>query len=280
MTIDISKQIADKKKEAGNDLVFSYLTLRNLIGFGGMLLPIVLAIWPSRPSKYGGFEPSISDYFYTDRGDILVVFLCVIGTFLVTYKGYEWKEWALTTLAGITGMGVAFVPTKMDCLLPGAECTNCILSVHTNSGGVFKTLAGTGWHFGFAATFLLSLAIMSIFYFTKSDEDKEHKKEDGKSMTQKGKRNRVFRWCGVIIIASLVILGIYFISGVDVKPFPIVYFFETVAVEAFGFSWLVKGQTLWPDGEHYITKGIRMIKEEMSGKKEDSNESPIIEGHE
>jgi hypothetical protein len=58
------KLTADNKKEKKNDLVFSYLTLRNLIGFAGMLLPVALAVWPKRPSAYHGFEPSISDYCY------------------------------------------------------------------------------------------------------------------------------------------------------------------------------------------------------------------------
>ncbi len=248
--------ITDKAKEDGNELVLSYLTLRNLIGFGGMLLPIALAICPSRRSEYMGFEPSISDYYYTDRGDILVVMLCVIGAFLIAYYGYEFKEWLLTFVAGICGIGVAFVPTKLG-------CDDCPLSVHTPSGGIFKTLAGTGWHFAFAATFLFSLAIMSLYFFTRGGSD-EHPLDDGHKLSQKTKRNRVFRICGWTIIASLVILGIYFIlinyTALDLKPFPMVYVFEAIAVEAFGFSWLVKGQTLWPDGEHYLTKGLRSFK--------------------
>ncbi|SDF61456.1 hypothetical protein SAMN04487996_111280 [Dyadobacter soli] len=247
------KQLADQRKEERNELVISYLTLRNLIGFGGMLLPIALAVRPARPSEYYfGFEPSISDYYYTDRGDILVVILCIIGAFLITYYGYGFYEWLLTFLAGICGIGVAFVPTKIG-------CDRCLLSVHTEHGGVFKTLAGTGWHFAFAATFLLSLAIMSLVFFTRGDDSAA---TEGKNK-QKAIRNRVFKICGWVIIGSLIILGIYFILrrmiGLDVKPFPIVYVFEAVAVEAFGFSWLVKGQTLWPDGEHYLKKGINML---------------------
>lgn len=46
---------SDSTKEANNELVFSYLTLRNLIGFSGILLPIILAIAPRRPSDYYGF---------------------------------------------------------------------------------------------------------------------------------------------------------------------------------------------------------------------------------
>jgi len=238
----------DKLKEDNNELVFSYLTLRNLIGFGGVSLPIALAIFPSRDSEYYGFEPSISDYFYTDRGDILVVILCVLGAFLITYSGYNWKERLLTFIAGIGSIGVAFVPTIQ-------RCKDCLNSVHTNSGGVFPKLAGTAVHFIFAATFLFVLAILSLVFFTKGR--KENCFNTDGTLSQKGKRNIVFKVCGWIIIACLAILGLYFIFKPDLKGFPVIYVFESIAVEAFGLSWLTKGQTLWSDGEHYLLKGLK-----------------------
>lgn len=241
----------DKLKEVNNELVFSYLTLRNLIGACGMLLPVALAIFPSRSSEYYGFEPSISDYFYTDRGDILVVILCVLGAFLATYSGYDWKERLLTIIAGIGSIGVAFVPTMQ-------RCNDCLHSVHTNSGGIFPKLAGTALHFLFAATFLFVLAIISLVFFTKTGNEAIHK-ADGK-LSQKGKRNIVFRICGWIIMICLAILGLYFVFKPDLKGFPVIYVFESIAVEAFGFSWLTKGQTLWPDGEHYLVKGLKQLK--------------------
>ncbi len=245
---------SDTKKRNDNGIVFSYLTLRNLIGLGGMLLPLMLAIFPRRMGEYYKIEPSISDYFYTDRGDILVVILCVLGAFLVTYAGYTWQERGLTFLAGFCGMGVAFVPTHV-------ACGNCDFSVHTDHGGLFPTIAGTWWHFAFAATFLFSLAIMSLVFFTKSSIAGDHRKADG-SLTQKGKRNIVYKICGWIIIASLVVLALFFVIKPDVSHFPVVFTFETIAIEAFGFSWLVKGETIWPDGEHYLVTGIK----EMLGK--------------
>lgn len=147
-------QIINQRKEAGNQLVFSYLTLRKLIGIGGMLLPAVIAVFPSRPSKYYGFEFSISDYYYTDRGDFLVVILCVIGAFLITYKGYSRMEMALTALAGICGIGVAFVPT-------GKACEECLYSVHNSDGGLFNSLTGSWWHLAFAGTFFLCLGVLN-----------------------------------------------------------------------------------------------------------------------
>lgn len=58
------------------------------------------------------------------------------------------------------------------------------------------------------------------------------------------------------MVASLAVLGVYFIfhNKIDLGAFPIVYVFETIAVEAFAVSWLTKGETLWPDGRHYMVK--------------------------
>ena len=94
------QHLSDVSKEKNNELVFSYLTLRNLIGFCGISLPWALALFPSRSGSDYGFEPSISDYFYTDRGDVLVVLLSVLGVFLLTYTGYNWRERALNDYCG------------------------------------------------------------------------------------------------------------------------------------------------------------------------------------
>ncbi|MGN8070961.1 hypothetical protein [Mucilaginibacter sp. 22184] len=240
----------DKNVEQTNGLVLSYLTQRNIIGFSGMLLPLALAAWPKRPAPYG-IEPSISDYFFTNRGDLLVVFLCVIGVFLITYKGYTWVERALTITAALAGMGVAFVPTRKI-------CGNCEFSAHTEDGRLFLDLFGEGWHILFAAIFLLSLAAMSLFFFPLTDEPAQLRTAAGRK-SKKAKRNRIYRICGIIMVVSVAILGLYFLLKPDVKGFPVVYTFETIAIEAFGLSWLTKGETFLPDGQHYIVRGLRQL---------------------
>jgi hypothetical protein len=86
-------------------------------------------------------------------------------------------------------------------------------------------------HLTFAALFLLALAVMSLAFFRLSSDD-SFRKTDG-HLTQKGKRNRVYTWCGWIMIASVVILGIYFLLGlfitINIKQFPIIFTFETIA---------------------------------------------------
>lgn len=242
----------DRFKEDHNELVISYLTLRNLIGFGGMLLPLVLALWPTRPGPDYGFEPSISDYFFTDRGDVLVVLLSVLAVFLLTYAGYTWLERGLTILAAICALGIAFVPTL-------AECKDCVLSVHTAYGGIFHNHL-LALHLFFAGIFLLCLATISLKYFRMKD-DAPLRSPEGKK-TQKARRNTVYTICGWTMICCVSALGVYFLikKKVDFGHFPVIYTFETIAVEAFGFAWLTKGETLWPDGEHYLFRAMKEFK--------------------
>jgi hypothetical protein len=65
------------------------------------------------------------------------------------------------------------------------------------------------------------------------------------------------------MLASVVLLAVYFLlldAGTIRTDFPVVFVLETIAVEAFGISWLTKGETLLPDGEHYMMKAFRRLK--------------------
>jgi hypothetical protein len=250
-----TQEKSDRRKEAGNELVFSYLTLRNLIGISGMLLPLVLLLTTKRTATDRWVEPSISDYYYSSNGDVLVVMLSILGVFLITYQGYNWKENALSTLAAVGGLGVAFSPTA-------TQYANS-LSIHSILTKV-PTLLGIERHFIFAAIFFISLAIISLKYFPRTDKYSLRTAQG--ELTQKAKRNRVHKICGWIIVICVVLLGAYFIFKPDAAPsdVPVVFTLETIAVEAFGISWITKGQTLWPDGEHYLKKGYREAKMKLS----------------
>ena len=232
-------KVTDREKEAENDLVISYMSLRKLIGICGMALPVALAIFPKRPTSFFlGLEPSISDYYYTNRGDFLVVLLSILSIFLFTYKGYNTIEKMLTRLAGVCALGVAFVPTQV-------KCEKCAFSVHTLEGGVLGNIAGEGLHLICAGTFLLCLAYISFKYFPQTDA--ATLANQGNKLTQKGKRNIIFRLCAWVIFGCVGLLLLYFLLKPDLKSFPIIFVLETVAVEAFGISWLTKGEGLLPD---------------------------------
>ena len=65
-----SRSVRDQVKEDLNDLVFSYVTLRNLIGFSGILLPTILVIFSKREEHEKVIQSSISAYYYTSVGDV------------------------------------------------------------------------------------------------------------------------------------------------------------------------------------------------------------------
>ncbi|MEJ7627301.1 MAG: hypothetical protein WKF35_10590 [Ferruginibacter sp.] len=228
----------DDEKEDSNGLVISYMFLRKLIGICGILLPFALAIAPERVTGYYGLEASISDYYYTSRGDFLVVLLSILGIFLFTYKGYEFKEKLLTRIAALCAFGIAFVPTK-------ARCNDCLFSVHTNSGGVFGNIFGEGIHIIFAAVFFICLGMISIIYFSRTNALSPTTSKN--KLTRKSKRNIIYMICGWVMLSCVALLGIYFFIQPDLKNFPVIFVLETIAIWAFGISWLTKGEALLPD---------------------------------
>jgi hypothetical protein len=252
----VTASVSDVRNEDENNLVFSYLTMRNLIGFSGSLLPIVLLLATQRLPGDKKVEPSISDYYYTNTGDILVVMLSVLGVFLFTYKGYNRKEKVWTTLAAVCGIGVAFSPTKTRAVSTTLHMPNPDVPM----------IFGIERHLLIAATFLVALAIISLRFFPKTDQV-SLRKDNGK-LTQKGKRNRVYITCGVIMLASVATLVAYFLVPAFktiVGEFPLIFTMEAVAVEAFAFSWLTKGETFWPDGEHYVATGWKEMRSWLFG---------------
>jgi hypothetical protein len=255
----IPSSSSDRNKEGANDLVPHYQTIRNFIGFSGMALPLILMLFTKRVPLDKAIEPSISDYYYTSTGDVLVVILSILAVFLCSYKGYNWKENALTFLAGLAGLGVAFSPTA-------TKYARISKSVHSANAEVPKLL-GFEWHLVFAATFFIALSIMSIYYFRLTDAPIRMK---GDKLTQKQRRNIIHLVSGLAMLGCMLILVVYFISNAfqeAVGDFPIIFLLETVAVEFFGISWLTKGETFFPDGEHYLTKGYKAVKKSFAQSK-------------
>lgn len=86
---------------------------------------------------------------------------------------------------------------------------------------------------------------MSIFLFTKSDKTKE---ERG---VKKKIRNRIYRVCGVLMIFAITVIflgGFCKLIPEDIyQNHQLTFWMEALAVESFGFSWLIKGETLFKD---------------------------------
>jgi hypothetical protein len=66
------------------------------------------------------------------------------------------------------------------------------------------------------------------------------------------KRNRIYQFCGIIMMTCIVLMAIY--NMVPTAPSALgtyrpIFVLETVAILAFGFSWLIKGETFFKDEE-------------------------------
>lgn len=215
-----------------------YTFLRRMVGILGMLLPIILYFG----QRFIFQEPlmgSISEYYHTGMGDVFVGILCVTGFFLHSYKGYEGEiDGYLATIAGLLALGTAFFPTSAVLVpLTGDQ------QIEQYVVRILPDFVGR-MHLLFASGFFAVLAYFCLFLFTKT--------ADQRTMTpQKKIRNRIYRVCGWTILISLMLAGIYIFTGGDaesslasLRP---VFWLEAIAIEAFGFSWLIKGETLFTD---------------------------------
>lgn len=208
--------------------VVSYLGLRRGIGIIGTVLPFLLvlgnaflrSVLLSPPRWRGwGLQPSMSSYYYTAMGNVFIGALCVIGVFLISYKGYDRKDAWAGTISGFAAVGVGLFP------------------IWEPNGPM--TVIG-GCHVVFAAILYLTLAYFSLFLFPRGK---------GAPGRRKILRNRVFRICGCAILACIVGIAVVSIPSVrkQVAAMDLVFWLECGATIAFGISWLTKGQRIFRD---------------------------------
>jgi hypothetical protein len=206
-----------KPKVRNTDLTYSYLALRNAIGWIGILLPFVLMAGTFLLFGQKTIQKTISQYYYTGMRDVFVGSICAIALFLFFYKGYNKWEDRIATLAGLFAIGIAWFPT-------------------TQSGPL--DLAGN-IHLICASVFFIILAGISVFFFTRTAPH---------PTIRKLKRNKIYVLCGVVMMVCLVAIVIFFNFFLPGNPDSnFVFWAETIALIAFGASWLTKGGTLWPD---------------------------------
>jgi hypothetical protein len=207
-------------------------TLRKLVGILGMLLPVLLYLFLFTDTHFLKPLESISHYYYTRVGSIFVIIVSLLAIFLLIYKGADIRDFMLSTLAAIAALFVVLFPTS-NIIGEGPAVTILRANKFRES-----------FHLVSAALFLLSLSSMALFLFTLSDKPA--------SLRTHGKkiRNRIFRTCGIIMILALLII----VAGISEIIYPAYYnehhltfWMETLAIESFGFSWLIKGGLLFKD---------------------------------
>ena len=214
-----------KELETKRSLVFSYLALRKAIGILGVALPFALCLGALIFYRTG-IQSSLSSYYYTGMRDVFVGALWAIGFFLLSYEGYGRADDIAGNLGCVFAVIITLFPTTPD-ISPSPEAV-WIGRVHLTS----------------AALFFLTLIYFSLFLFTKSDPSRQPTR-------RKLQRNRVYRGCAYTMAICIVLIAIYYIlpnkEASPFKGYDPVFWLETIAIVAFGISWLVKGEAILKD---------------------------------
>lgn len=203
--------------------VISYFALRKAVGIIGVALPVVLIVGKI-VFEGQGIQSSISAYYYTVMRDVFVGGLCSIGVFLLSYRGYSRIDDIAGDLACLFAVGVALFPTT-----PAADAS-----------GTERFIGGL--HLAFAICFFLTLAFFSIVLFRRTDPTK--------TPTAKKKiRNGVYLACGIVILICVVGIGIIKLLPAENPIYALtpVFWLEAIAIWAFGWSWITKGELILAD---------------------------------
>ena len=197
--------------------------LRCVIGYLGTLLPVMLVLGCIAFCDTGGIQRTVSHYYHTAMRDVFVGMLFAIGLGMLSYRGYDRRDVFASNLAAILAVGVALFPTDQD-----PDTSSLIGYVH-----LF-----------FAAAFFCTLIYFAYFLFTKTGA--------GQTPTeQKKKRNIIYKCCSIIMALCIVLITVHYLlpeqisdSYVHLSP---VFVLESIAVIAFGISWLTKGNAFLQD---------------------------------
>ena len=167
-----------------------------------------------------GSQISLSAYYNTPMRDISTGLMFVLSGFLWSYRGYDRRDEIAGKLVSIFGWLSVIFP------LPQNPAQLGFLGVLHN------LLAGV---------FFIILIYFAGFLFPKS--------YPGQPPTpQKVRRNRIYQVCAVMMGVSLAIgLSLHYLHAfAPIRP---LFWGETLATEAFGIAWFVKGEGILKDEE-------------------------------
>jgi hypothetical protein len=207
----------------------SYMTLRQAIGWVGLLMPIVV--------KLGAYifqgittTGSISAYYYTGMRDVFVLTLVLVGALLACYRTPARQDMWIGLAAGLAAIGIALFPTNV-------EFAAQVLSRYpdTEAGKCYVIRGILGYHFVFVGVFFALAFYLVYFRFPAlTPQNPTHKKLQ---------RNKVYRVCGGAMLLAFLVIGVM----AWMKSADSIFWPEAVAVISFALAWLVKGQFILKD---------------------------------
>jgi len=216
-------------------IIISFLQLRRAIGWCGIALPIFLFLAFTFQYPHCSLPPSISHFYYTGLGTYFTGTLFAVAIFLFHYRMPEKTDRLAAQIAAVAALVVACCPTN-------PYCNSCITCIQIEW---IPHPISTQLHYGAALVFFLVLAFFCICLFTKTHTNLPE-------TPQKIIRNRLYTICGYTILICIALLALqewqWLIQRVPlIKGSSTTFVVESIALLAFGISWLVKGETLWKD---------------------------------
>lgn len=195
---------------------------RQLIGYLGFFLPFLLYLLAGlrHTDDLPGWTvlPSISAYYYTGAVAIFVGVIAALSLFLFTYCGYDGvaADRIVGALGGAGAVGVILFPTNA----PSASLTLPWWS---------SWMATV--HYSCAVVLFISFILFAVWLFRKSEIA-----DPSARPSEKQWRDRVSLSCGIVMIVAVAWAGW---ARMHREP---MFYQESVAIEAFAISWLVKGE--------------------------------------
>ena len=165
----------------------------------------------------------------------------LLAIFLLVYKGEEPVDFYISSAAGIFALVLILFPTS------NISDICCDAARKYSVTVLKKSDFRVNLHYISAAIFLLSLAYMSLFLFTKSNKIPSQRPRDKKI------RNRIFRTCGVIMALAVLVIFLRLVKIINADQYDnnhLTFWMESIAVESFGVPWLVKGKLFFIGSVH------------------------------
>lgn len=247
--------------ESEGNLVFDQHKIRLIIGGIALLLPLIVRIFAGE-----GID-SISYSYYTPARNLFVGNLFIIGAFLCSYSGHKyiitektvgrfwetlgklWKrlidfrikerkheENLVSWVGGIAAVVTAYFPTNC---LTGKDCPDGLISI------IFSTIsADTSSKIHYTGALIVFSTTVYFCLVAFRGRAKAKLKEAGNNVPkQLGIRMIIYSLCGWGIVGLMLCLGVVIATGFDAIP-NIKFWLETVALELFGFAWLIASHYL------------------------------------
>jgi hypothetical protein len=211
------------------ELVVSYLTLRQMIGWVAIVMPAAIRIGAFHFEHIHSTN-SISAYYYTGMRDVFVSTLVLAGALIACYRTPARSDNVVAIIAGLAAIGIGLFPMSP---VYAQEILDQFPSMTERL--CYESHGILGYHFYFVAVFF-ALAFYLVYFRFSAFTPREPTRE-------KVLRNRVYKVCGAAMLVGFVAIGVLHFLSKDAS----IFWPESLAVIAFSAAWLVKGQIVLKD---------------------------------